>query len=180
MLAINLVVKRIVFIYLIIISLNNTAYAQAPIIGQQDNLPVAYQGNDPIKKTKKSFVQSLKNLVGNDISFLGSLGLAKQSINDYGITSPVNYLYNTVNNNTFKPGFSGGFRIDGDHKKKHLYTFSIAINRISSGAKYKNKYTQSPFLEEFTDNPPNQSTKQVGQSTCGNYFGRLGLFSFFK
>ena len=150
MLIIKLVVKRIVFIYLIISSLNNTAYAQAPSIGQQDNLPVVYQGNDSIKKTKKSFIQSLKNLVGNDISFLGSLGLAKQSVNDYGINSPVNYLYNTVNNNTFKPGFSAGFRIDGDYKKKHLYTFSVAINQISSGAKYKNKYTQSPFLEEFT------------------------------
>lgn len=149
MLIIKLVVKRIVFIYLIICSLNNTAYAQS--IGQLDNLPVVlYQGNDSIKKTKKSFIQSLKNLVGNDISFLGSLGLAKQSINDYGINSPVNYLYNTVNNNTFKPGFSAGFRIDGDYKKKQLYTFSVAINQILSGAKYKNKYTQSPFLEEFT------------------------------
>jgi len=55
------------------------------------------------------------------LSLFGALSFNNQIINDNGITAPVNYLYNEVNNNGFKPGFTGGFRWDG------IYNENIGI-----------------------------------------------------
>ncbi len=86
----------------------------------------------------------------NNLSLFGALTLNNQSVNDAGITAPLNYLYNTVNNNVFKPGYSGGFRYDGIYDQKHFYSVSVAINRVSAGTLYKNKYSQAPFVDDFT------------------------------
>jgi hypothetical protein len=86
----------------------------------------------------------------NNLSLFGALTLNNQSVNDAGITAPLNYLYNTVNNNVFKPGYSGGFRYDGIYDQKHFYSVSVAINRVSVGTLYKNKYSQAPFVDDFT------------------------------
>ncbi len=85
-----------------------------------------------------------------NLSLFGALSLNNQSIDDNGITTPVNYLYNTVSNNAFKPGYSGGFRWDGNFKKSDAYSFIVGINKISAGSFYKNKYSIAPFPEEFT------------------------------
>jgi hypothetical protein len=142
--------KKVLFIFLTLCILSSKVFAQTLNVKQKDNLFLVQPGKDRIKKIKKSFAKTFKNFTSNDVSLLGSLNLAKQNINDKGITTPVNYIYNSVNSNLFKPGFSGGFRLDGIYKEKHLYTFGFAINKISSGANYKNKYTKSPFLEEYT------------------------------
>lgn len=86
----------------------------------------------------------------NNLSLFGALTLNNQSVNDAGITAPLNYLYNTINNNVFKPGYSGGFRYDGIYDQKHFYSVSVAINRVSAGTLYKNKYSQAPFVDDFT------------------------------
>jgi len=109
---------------------------------QKDSAFLLNPGQERLRKNKKSFA--------NDFSLFGSLVLSNQTINDNGITAPVNYLYNTVNSNTFNPGYSGGFRIDGIYKEKHRYSLSIAVNRITAGNNYKNKYSLSPFIDEFT------------------------------
>ena len=147
---IKLSTKRFVFIFLAILVFNNILSAQVLNKKQQDSLFLLHPGKERIKKIKKSLAKTFKDFVGNDVSLLGSLVLSKQNINDNGIASPVNYLYNSINSDKFKPGYTGGFRIDGIYKEKHLYTFSFSLNRVSSGANYKNKYTQPPFLEEFT------------------------------
>ena len=96
--------------------------------------------------------QTSKTKTGSDKgwSLFGALTLNKQSVNDAGIHVPVNYLYNTVNNNVFKPGYSGGFRYDGVSKRNNYYSLSFALNRVSAGTFYKNKYTLAPFMEDFT------------------------------
>ncbi len=96
--------------------------------------------------------QTSKTKTGSDKgwSLFGALTLNNQSVNDAGITAPTNYLYNSVNNNVFKPGYSGGFRYDGVSKQNNYYSLSFAVNRVSAGTFYKNKYALAPFMEDFT------------------------------
>jgi hypothetical protein len=101
--------------------------------------------NSATAQTSKSKVHSDKGW-----SLFGALTLNKQSVNDAGVYAPVNYLYNTVNNKVFKPGYSGGFRYDGASKQNNYYSLSFAVNRVSAGTFYKNKYTLAPFMEDFT------------------------------
>ena len=91
-----------------------------------------------------------KSRLDNNLSLFGALTLNNQSVNDAGITAPINYLYSSVNNNVFKPGYSGGFRYDGIYDQKYFYSVSFSVNRVSAGTLYKNKYTQAPFVDDFT------------------------------
>ena len=117
---------------------------------QQDSAYLLNPGQERIRKIKKSLAKKFVNFVGNDVSLFGNLVLSKQNINDNGVTAPINYLYNTVNSNTFNSGYGGGFRIDGIYKEKHRYALSFAVNRVAAGNNYKNKYSLSPFIEDFT------------------------------
>jgi hypothetical protein len=117
---------------------------------QQDSAYLLNPSQERIRKIKKSLAKKFVNFVGNDVSLFGALALSKQNINDNGVTAPINYLYNTVNSNTFNTGYSGGFRIDGIYKEKHRYSLSFAVNRIAAGNYYQNKYSLSPFIEDFT------------------------------
>ena len=117
---------------------------------QQDSAYLLNPGQERIRKIKKSLAKKFVNFVGNDVSLFGNLVLSKQNINDNGVTAPINYLYNTVNSNTFNSGYSGGFRIDGIYKEKHRYALSFAVNRVAAGNNYKNKYSLSPSIDDFT------------------------------
>jgi len=117
---------------------------------QQDSAYLLNPGQERIRKIKKSFAKTFVDFVGNDVSLFGALVLSKQNINDNGITAPINYLYNTVNSNTFNSGYSGGFRIDGIYKEKHRYALSFAVNRVAAGNYYQNKHSLSPFIDDFT------------------------------
>ena len=117
---------------------------------QQDSAYLLNPGQERIRKIKKSLAKKFVNFVGNDVSLFGNLVLSKQNINDNDVTAPINYLYNTVNSNTFNSGYSGGFRIDGIYKEKHRYALIFAVNRVAAGNNYKNKYSLSPFIDDFT------------------------------
>jgi hypothetical protein len=134
------------FLFLLVQEVN----AQTLTKKQQDSAYLVNPSQERIRKIKKSLAKTFVNFVGNDVSLFGSLVLSKQNINDNGITAPINYLYNTVNSNTFNTGYSGGFRIDGIYKEKHRYSLSFAVNRIAAGNDYKNKYSLSPFIDDFT------------------------------
>jgi hypothetical protein len=136
---------------LIFISLNSCKlFAQDLTLKQKDNSFLKNPRKEKVEKIKKSFANTFKDFVGNDLFLLASLDLSKQSINDNGIINPLNYLYNSVNNNTFKSGYTAGFRIDGVYNEKHPYSLIFAINRITTGNNYLNKYKSAPFLEDFT------------------------------
>jgi len=140
------------YLYILLFSLfcvNNT-YSQNLNTKQKDSAFLLHPGQERIQKIKKSFAKKFVNFVGNDVSLFGSLALSKQNINDNGVTSPINYLYNTVNSNTFDPGYSGGFRIDGIYKEKHRYTLIFAVNRVGAGNYYQNKHSLPPFIDDFT------------------------------
>jgi hypothetical protein len=136
---------------LIIIGINfNSVSAQNLTIKQKDSAFLINSKKERVEKIKKSLAKTFINFTDNDISLYGSLDLSKQIINDNSITAPLNYIYNSINSNTYQGGYSGGFRIDGIYKEKHFYTLSFALNRITVGNYYKNKHTLSPFFEEFT------------------------------
>jgi len=141
---------KVLFIFLAFSMLNNTGFAQKLSTKEKDKSYLVQPGKDRIKKIKKSLAKTFKNFTGNDVYLLGSLDVSKQIINDNGISNPFNYLYNSVNNNSFKSGYSVGCRIDGFYKQKQPYSFVFALNRISTGNKYINKYNAEPFLEDFT------------------------------
>jgi hypothetical protein len=142
--------EKILICFSLLLLLVQEVNAQTLTKKQQDSAYLVNPGQERIRKIKKSFAKTFVNFVGNDVSLFGNLVLSKQNINDNGVTAPINYLYNTVNSNTFNTGYSGGFRIDGIYKEKHRYALSFAVNRIAVGNNYKNKYSLSPFIDDFT------------------------------
>ena len=146
----NTITNRLISIFILAIFVGSAVQAQTLTKKQQDSAYLVNPTQERIRKIKKSFAKTFVNFVGNDVSLFGSLVLSKQNINDNGITAPLNYLYNTVNSNTFNPGYSGGFRIDGIYKEKHRYSLSFAVNRITAGNYYQNKHSLSPFIDDFT------------------------------
>ena len=142
--------KQIFFLFLLAFLVFNTVNAQTLSKKQQDSLYLFNPVKERIQKIKKSLAKTFINFTDNHISLIGSLVLSKQSINDNGVTAPINYLYNNLNTNNYDPGFNGGFRIDGIYNEKHRYTFIFGVNRITAGSNYKNMHNLSPFIEDFT------------------------------
>ncbi len=142
--------NRFISIFILAIFLGSAVNAQTLTKKQQDSAFLLHPGQERMRKIKKSLAKTFVNFKGNDLSLYGSLNLSKQNIDDNGITAPINYLYNSLNSNTYEAGFNGGFRIDGIYNEKHRYSFNFGINRIAAGNNYKNLHKLDPFIEEFT------------------------------
>jgi hypothetical protein len=142
--------NKFLLLFLIASIAASSITAQTLTKKQQDSAFLIHPGQERVRQIKKSFAKTFVDFVGNDVSLFGALVLSKQNINDNGITAPINYLYNTVNSNTFNSGYSGGFRIDGIYKEKHRYSLTFAVNRIAAGNYYQNKHSLSPFIDDFT------------------------------
>jgi hypothetical protein len=142
--------EKILICFSFLLLLTQEVSAQTLTKKQQDSAFLLHPGQERLRKIKKSIAKTFVDFVGNDVSLYGALDFSKQNINDNAITAPINYLYNTVNSNTYNTGFSGGFRIDGIYKEKHRYALMFGLNRISAGSNYKNIHTLSPFIEDFT------------------------------
>jgi hypothetical protein len=142
--------EKILICFSFLLLLAQEVNAQTLTKKQQDSAFLLHPGQERLRKIKKSIAKTFVDFVGNDVSLYGALDFSKQNINDNAITAPINYLYNTVNSNTYNSGFSGGFRIDGIYKEKHRYALIFGLNRIAAGSNYKNIHTLSPFIEDFT------------------------------
>ena len=143
-------ISRSVLLIIVMSYCSSTVTAQLIKDKKKDEIYLKHPIKDKVQKIKKSISKAFVDFAGNDLSLYGALSLNNQSINDRSITAPINYIYNAVNNNTFKPGYSGGFRIDGIYKEKHRYSLSLAVNSVNAGSKYKNKYTIAPFIDDYT------------------------------
>jgi len=137
-------------ILILTIFVSSALHAQTLTKKQQDSAFLLHPGQERIRKIKKSLAKTFVNFTGNDLSLYGSLNLSNQKINDNGIKAPINYLYNSLNNNSYEAGFSGGFRMDGMYKERHRYSFSFGISRIAVGNYYQNIYSLAPFIDDFT------------------------------
>ena len=142
--------KNILMCFLSLFFISIKGSTQAITTKQQDSLFLGHPFKDKVQAIKKLIIKPFVNFKGNDFSLFGAMSLNNQTINDKGITAPINYLYSAVNSNSFDPGYSGGFRWDGIYNEKHRYSFSVSINRVNAGNLYKNKHALSPFIEDFT------------------------------
>lgn len=141
---------RFLSILVIAIFLGGAVQAQTLTKKQQDSAFLIHPGQERMLKIKKSLAKTFVNFIGNHFSLYGSLNLSNQNIDDNGITAPINYLYNTLNSNSYNTGFAGGIRMDGIYNEKHLYSFSFGVNRIAVGNNYKNLHSLAPFIDDFT------------------------------
>ena len=105
---------------------------------------------DAQETTKKSVVKTSNFFKQGDLSLFGALSFSNQTVNDRNITAPVNYLYSSVNSTAYNSGYTGGFRWDGVCQQKHNYSIIVAVSQVNAGSHYSNKYSLSPFIEEFT------------------------------
>jgi len=142
--------NRVLSIFLLTIFLGNAVHAQTLTKKQQDSAFLLHPGQERMLKIKKSLAKTFVNFTGNNLSLYGSLNLSNQNIDDNGITAPINYLYNSLNSNSYNTGFAGGIRIDGIYNEKHHYSFSFGVNRIAVGNNYKNLHSLVPFIDDFT------------------------------
>lgn len=98
---------------------------------------------------KQEFSKVFTDFKGNNIYLFSGIGLSKQYINAGSYNSSFNYdLAN--NRSSFKPGYFAGFRVDGIFKEKHLYSFAVGLNRISTGNDYANSLSLQPFIGNFS------------------------------
>ena len=121
---------------------------------QQDSLYLQHPFRDKVNKFKQDFKKkwdkSFVEFTDNQINLLAGLNFSKQNIDPGGFSSPFNYNLNQYNSNGFKTGFLLGYRVDGKYKEKHAYSFSININKYSTGTYYKTSSSLSPFIGSFS------------------------------
>ena len=146
--------NKYVLLFTITVLLGVRTHAQELTAKQKDSAYLAHPFKDRVQAFKKIIAKKFINFQDNDLSLFGAMSLNHQTINDKGVTAPINYLYELVNNDRYKPGYTGGFRLDGIYKEKHHYSISVAMNRVIAGAQYKNKYNLSPekFPHAFAAN----------------------------
>lgn len=85
-----------------------------------------------------------------ELSLFGSMSLSNQQIDDKSIDGSFNYIYDEVNSNSYKSGYTGGFSIDRTTKKNRHLGIILSLNRIITGNYYLNKYSAAPFVGNFT------------------------------
>ena len=118
-----------------------------------DSAYLLHPFKDKIQAIKSEIKKELGKLFvdfnDNNVYLLSGIGLSKQFINAGNYNSSFNYdLAN--NKSAFKPGYYLGFRVDGVYKEKHLYSFAVSLDRISSGTEYANSTSLQPFIGNFS------------------------------
>ena len=94
--------------------------------------------------------QFLKYTATTTVSLLSGANFSKQTVDVGGFNSNFNYIYSDINNNVYKTGYFGGIRLDGIVKKKHEYSLSVSLSKLSSGASYINSSSLGPVVGSFS------------------------------
>lgn len=119
-----------------------------------DSLFLTHPFRDKVQAFKSDVKQILGKVFydfkGNNIYLLSGINLSKQYINAGNYNSSFNYDLVNYTNSAFKPGYYGGFRIDGIYKEKHLYSFGFTLEKIASGAEYSKSNSLPPFIGNFS------------------------------
>lgn len=103
--------------------------------------------NSVYKSMKEQF---LKYTATTTVSLLSGANFSKQTVDVGGFNSNFNYIYSDINNDVYKTGYFGGIRLDGMVKKKHEYSLSISLSKLSSGASYINSSSLGPVVGSFS------------------------------
>jgi hypothetical protein len=120
---------------------------------QKDRLFLKQAGQDRIVKFKKDFTKTWNKVfvdfTDNNVMLMAGMNFAKQNIRANDYTSP--FIYAVEQKNVFKPGFFGGFRVDGKYKEKHPYAVAFSLNKYVAGANYKESKSVEPFIGGFSN-----------------------------
>jgi len=120
---------------------------------QKDRLFLKQAGQDRIVKFKKQFNKTWNKVfvdfTDNKVMLMAGMNFAKQNIRANDYTSP--FIYAVEQKNVFKPGFFGGFRVDGKYKEKHPYAVAFTLNKYVAGANYKESKPVEPFIGGFSN-----------------------------
>jgi hypothetical protein len=103
--------------------------------------------NSLYKSMKEKF---FKYTATTTVSLLSGANFSKQTVDVGGYNSNFNYIYSDINNDVYKTGYFGGIRLDGMVKKKHEYSLSVSLSKLSSGASYINSTSLGPVVGSFS------------------------------
>ena len=103
--------------------------------------------NSLYKSMKEKF---FKYTATTTVSLLSGANFSKQTVDVGGFNSNFNYIYSDINNDVYKTGYFGGIRLDGMVKKKHEYSLSVSLSKLSSGVSYINSTSLGPVVGSFS------------------------------
>ena len=86
----------------------------------------------------------------NKTYLFAGFGLAKQQVHSGNYISPFNYDLSDYDKNMFKPGYLLGARFESRFQDKFDYALSFSLNKLASGAVYKDPASIQPFIGKFT------------------------------
>lgn len=119
-----------------------------------DSIYLTHPFRDKVQAFRSDVKQILDKVFydfkSNNIYLLSGISLSKQYINAGNYSSSFNYDLVNFNKSAFKPGYYGGFRVDGIYKEKHLYSFKFSLDKIATGSEYKNTTSLQPFIGNFS------------------------------
>ena len=148
--------RKLFLFYFILICSVITVQAQNVSVQptQQKNSNFSKQVAEGVGQFKKSFSKTWNKVfvdfTDNDVYLRAGINFSKQNIKAAGYNSSFNYDLSDYNKNVFKPGYYGGFTVDGKYKKKHAYSFAFSLNKIAAGTNYKDAGTLAPFIGSFS------------------------------
>ena len=121
---------------------------------QHNNLTFKKQLAEGAAQVKKQFTKTWNKVfvdfTDNELYLTAGINFSKQNIKAGLYKSSFNYDLSDYNKNVFKPGYYGGFTVDGKYKKKHAYSFAFSLNKIAAGTNYKDAGTFAPFIGSFS------------------------------
>lgn len=106
--------------------------------------------NDSLLHTSKNAMKH-PMFQNYNLFLLGGLSLSKQNISLGNYSSNFNYDLSEYNKDVFKPGYYAGFRLDGNNKGAHNFSFEVVLSKIVSGTKYNESGNLSPFIGNFSN-----------------------------
>ncbi len=80
---------------------------------------------------------------------IAGMNFSKQNINANSFNAP--FVYAVEQKDAFKPGFMGGFRLDGKYNAKHAYAIDFTFNKYATGINYKAVKSLDPFIGGFSN-----------------------------
>jgi hypothetical protein len=119
---------------------------------QKDRLFLKRAGTDRINTFKKRFAKTwdkvFVDFTNNDVFLMAGMNFTKQNISANDYNAP--FVYAVEQRDVYKPGFMGGFRVDGKFKEKHPYAVAFTLNKYATGTNYKETKTLEPFIGGFS------------------------------
>ena len=128
----------------------NTDSTMIASVKAKDTVAMVPKMKDSTSFYKMVQQKFLKYTATTTISLLAGANFSKQTVDAGGYNSNFNYAISDINEDVYKTGYFGGIRLDGMFKKKHEYSLSFNLNKISTGANYTATSSLTPVVGSFS------------------------------